>query len=156
MYRKELVRRVASVMRERGIKKPITFPKQVFHISDDYGNTRDFVIKRTDKSVVYTIEDIEAILDGLIYVAEEALKRGENVSIRGFGTLCLHYRKAHAVKHVATGEDTFSEARYVPKFLAGSGLKIAAKMYATLLSNLDEPLLPLTNDECDDEEEDGE
>ena len=86
MNRKELVRRIAAVMKDNGIRKPISSPKQVFHISDDEGNTKDFVVKKTDKSVLFTIDDVESMVDAFICVIEDALKHGDSVSIRGFGT----------------------------------------------------------------------
>jgi hypothetical protein len=51
MNRKELVRRAANVMRDNNIKKPVYSQKQVIHISDDDGNTKDFVIKKNDTGV---------------------------------------------------------------------------------------------------------
>lgn len=60
MNRKELVRRIANVMRENNIRKPVSSQKQVFHISDDEGNTKDFVVKKTDKGVLFTYDDVEA------------------------------------------------------------------------------------------------
>lgn len=133
MNRVELVRKVASLMRDNNIRKPISFQKQVFHISDDEGNVKDFVIKKSDKGVLYTIEDIDAILDSIIEVVEDSLKQGETISIRGFGTLGLHYRKARTTKHPATGEDIKIIERYVPKFTFGNNLRLCAKMFELYL-----------------------
>ena len=69
-------------MRENDIRKPISIPKQVFHISDDEGNHKDFTVKKIDKTVLYTADDIEAILDTLQFVIQEAVKAGEEISIR--------------------------------------------------------------------------
>lgn len=146
MNRKEFARRIASLMRERDIRKPISIPKQVFHISDDEGNAKDFVVKKTDKSVQFTIDDIESIIDATIYVIEDAIRHGEEISIRGFGTLGLHYRKSRKLKHVGTGKDTVAEARYVPKFTSGNDLKLSARMYELSLSDMDEQL-PIYNDD---------
>lgn len=148
MNRKELVRRVSNVMRENNIKKPVCAQKQVLHISDDDGNTKDFVIKKNDTGVAYTTEDVEAIIDACIYVIQDALKHGDNVSIRGFGSLGLHYRKARMTKHPSTGETVDVEARYVPKFVSGNDLKMCAKIYEL---SIDEKLrdLPPLDDEDD-------
>lgn len=137
MNRKEFTRRTAALMREKDIRKPISIPKQVFHISDDEGNSKDFVVKKVDKNAQYTIEDVESILDALLYVIEDAMKHGEEISIRGFGTLGLHYRKSRKLKHVGTGEDTVAEARYVPKFSPGHDLKLSAKIYELSLPGTD-------------------
>lgn len=133
MNRKELVRAVATAMRERDIKKSISLPKQVFHISDDDGNTKDFVLRKTDKRVLYTVEDIEAIIDSCIYVMIEALKRGEKIAFRGFGVLGLKYYKPTVHKHVATKEEVYIKGHYVPKFYIGDDLRRAAKIYEVSL-----------------------
>lgn len=133
MNRVELVRKVAAVMRDNDIRKPITSQKQVFHISDDEGNEKDFVIKKSDKGVLYTIEDIDAVLGSIIAVVEDSLKQGDNISIRGFGTLGLHHRKARTTKHPTTGEDVDVIERYVPKFTFGNDLRLCAKMFELYL-----------------------
>lgn len=148
MNRKELVRRASSVMRDNNIKKPVSTQKQVLHISDDDGNTKDFVIKKNDTGVAYTTEDVDTILDACIYVIQEALKHGESISIRGFGSLGLHYRKARMTKHPSTGESVDVDARYVPKFVSGNDLKMCAKIYEL---SMDERLCELPPLEKDDE-----
>lgn len=129
MNRNELVRLVSHVLRENNIKKSIYAQKHVFHISDDDGNTKDFVIKKNDTEIIFTLEDIDAIISACIYVIEDALKHGDQVSIRGFGSIGLHHRKARVTKHPVTGEVVDVQARYVPKFVAGSNLKLCAKVY---------------------------
>lgn len=129
MNRKEFVRRVATVLRENDIRKPVSSHKQVLHISDDDGNTSDFVIKKTDKGVLFTYDDVESIIDTCISVIEDAIKHGEHISIRGFGTLALHYRKARRTKHPDTGEDIEVSERYIPKFTYGNDLRMCAKIF---------------------------
>ena len=129
MNRVELVRKVAANMRERGMRKPISSPKQVFHISDDEGNSKDFIIKKSDKGVLYTIDDVDVVLSSLIDVVEESLKHGDDITIRGFGTLGLHRRKARATKHPVTGEHVTVAERFVPKFTFGNELRKCAKIF---------------------------
>lgn len=129
MNRKELVRRVSNALRDNNIRKPVCVQKQVLHISDDDGNTKDFVIKKNDTSVAFTADDIDAVIDACIYVIQDALKHGDNVSVRGFGSLYLHHRKARTTKHPTTGEVVDVDARYVPKFVSGNDLKMCAKIY---------------------------
>lgn len=145
MNRKELVRRIATVMRENDIKKPVSFPKQVLHISDDEGNARDFSIKKSDKSILFTVEDIDAMVDACLCVMEDALRHGEHISIRGFGTLALQHRKARTTKHPDTGEPIDIEARYVPKFTFGNDLRLCAKIYELSLAD--------GSTSCDEDEE---
>ena len=155
MNRKELVRRIATVMRDGDIRKPISIPKQIFHISDDEGNSKDFIIRKTDKNVLFTIEDIEVVLDACLAVIEDSLRHGEAVSIRGFGTLGLKYRKPRIMKHVGTGEEVVAEGRYTPKFYAGNNLRTDAKIYEAYMDDnyINEPL-PFYRDDEPDEERD--
>ena len=56
------------------------------------------------------------------------------MSIRGFGTLSLNYRKPRTNKHPVTHEDVEVSGRYVPKFESGKDLKMCAKMYELSLA----------------------
>ena len=136
MNKRELVQRTAAVMRENNIRKPISAYKKVLHISDDDGNASDFVIKKSEKDVIYTVDDIESVLDVCMEVIKEALKCGEPISVRGFGTLALHYRKARTTKHPETGEYVPVPERYVPKFTFGNDLRMCAKMFELSLNDV--------------------
>lgn len=129
MNKKELISKTADMLRDNHIRKPVSLPKQVFHISDDEGNSKDFIVKKTDKEVLYTVTDVGAVIDACIAVIEEAMKRGEDVSIHGFGSLGLIYRAARSTKHPDTGEPVIIDAHYIPKFNFGNDLRMAAKVY---------------------------
>lgn len=144
MNRRDFTRNVANVLRTNNIKKPMHVPKQVFHISDDNGNSKDFSVKATDKSAIFTIDDVDAIIDACIYVIQESLKRGEPVTFSGFGSLGLKYRKPRIAGKVNTDEKIFIEGRYIPKFSFGNDLRRCAKLYELSLQ-----------DRFTDEDEDG-
>lgn len=129
MNKKDLAREAAALLRDRGSRKSVSVPKQIFYISDDDGNTRQFSVKKKDRNVVYTIDDVESILDALIDVTMDALRTGDNVSIRGFGSLALQHRKARSTVHPDTGEPIIIQARYVPKFSFGADLRTCARVY---------------------------
>lgn len=135
MVRKELVRRITEVMREHNIRKPISVPKQVLHVSDDEGNKKDFVVKQVDKSVLYTKDDVKAVLDACRYVILEALKTGEEITINGFGSLSLNYRKPSVVTSVVDGTKVNIGGHYSPKFTAGNDLKRCAHVYEQALKD---------------------
>lgn len=135
MNRRDFVRRVANLMRENNIRKPVSTPRHVFHISDDEGNTKNFIIKKTDKTVMYTAEDVDAILESCICVIEELLRRGDSLSIQGFGSLGLKYRKARKTKAPSTEEWVEVAARYIPKFSFGERLRLSAKIYELSLQD---------------------
>lgn len=129
MNRKELIKEVSGVLKENNMKKPVRTSKKVFHISDDEGNSKDFVIKAENKTAIYTTDDIAAILDAALYVTKEALKKGGEVNIHGFGNLGLIYRKPRKVKAVGTGNAVTIDGHYIPKFSFGNELRLCAKLY---------------------------
>ena len=137
MTRKEMISRAAALLRENDARKPVSVPKQVFHISDDEGNTRDFTVKRIEKSVLYNLDDVETILDAVRCVIEEALKNGEEISVHGFGRLYLTWRKEHTVKNVLDGQPVTIDGYYTPKFYIGNDLKRCAQVYEQKLKNRD-------------------
>ena len=151
MNRKQFIRRIAEVMREENIRKSFTTPKKVLHIIDDDGNKKDFVIKSKDKDILFTIEDVERIIDKAIFVIQEQLKQGEPITIQGFGSLGLKYRKARATKKVGTDEWIDVDERYVPKFSFGNTLRLCARIYEQSLEDMkiNEPL-PVADENEDD------
>lgn len=135
MNRTGFIRRVSEVLRENNIKKPVHIPKQTLHISDDDGHSKDFYIKSTDKKVIFTRDDVAAIIDTCIFVIEESLKQGEPITIHGFGSLGLNYRKPRSTKLIGTDEKIQVDGRYVPKFSFGNDLRMCARIYELSLKD---------------------
>lgn len=136
MNRKELVTKAVDRLRMFGATKKIQAQKHVFHISDDYGNTRDFTVKRKEKNIQFTAEDVEIILEALLGETLEALKHGECVSIHGFGSVGVKYHKPKKTKMVGSDDWIDIDGGYKPNFSAGKDLRIAAKLYE--LSEIDD------------------
>lgn len=137
MNRKEFVRRVADSLREKNIRKPITVPKQVLHISDDEGNHKDFTFQKVDKTAMYTVNDVDAILGACLKEIENAICRGEEVSLFGYGSLGVHRRAARSTKVPGTNQFVEVAERYVPKFSFGTNLRAAARLYEMSLADGD-------------------
>lgn len=137
MNKKQLVSNVAEVLRGNGVRKYVSFPKQTFRISDTEGNTKDFVVRQTDKEVLYTVEDVGVVIDACLSVAQDAIKRGEEVNLKGFGSLGLHYRAPRKTKRPGTDEWVDVKGRYVPKFTFGNSLRMAARVYEMSLDDFD-------------------
>ena len=159
MNKDGLVRGVVSVLRQNDVRKAMPAKKHVFHISDDEGNTKTFSVKQQGKGVLYTVPDIDTIVDAVLYVICEAVKRGEPISIHGFGNLKLKYHKAHSVKNVGDGQYVEVPAYFVPKFKPGTDLINAAKVYEVSIADINSITLPLSfvdpaDDDDDDEEGD--
>ena len=135
MNKRGLIRTACERLRQNNIRKPILIPKQVFYISDDEGNTKTFTIRKTDKTAIYTVEDVEAILDAVLDVVQDNLRRGEETAIFGFGSLGLHYWKPRATKLTHNGENMYMEGRFIPKFSSGNNLRMCAKVYELSLGD---------------------
>lgn len=135
MKKKDLINRTTEILRDNDIRKPISMPKQVFHISDEEGNHKDFIIRKTEKAVHYNSHDVAAIIDACLAAVEDAIKHGEEVYIHNFGTFNVNLRAATTVKRVDNGEETNIDAHYVPKFTCGKSLRLAAKLYELSLGD---------------------
>lgn len=154
MNKKELTRKAAEVLRKSSARKTVSLPRQVFHISDDNGNQKDFIVKKADKEVLYTIDDVAIILDALIFAIKESLKVGDPVTIHGFGTFGLRYRKPRQTKQLGTDDTITIDGRFVPKFSFGNDLRLCAKIYE--MSFDDRMKVPdLPEEDFEYEEEDG-
>jgi DNA-binding protein HU-beta len=69
--------------------------------------------------------DAGKALDAAINSITEALKRGEEVKIVGFGSFVVTNRAAGEARNPRTGEKVQVPASKAPKFRAGAGLKEA-------------------------------
>lgn len=149
MKKDEFAMRVASVLRDKKARKPVKAQKSVFHISDDEGNSKAFAVTAPASQVAYTIEDVRVILDTAIQVIEELICRGDELSVRGFGTLGVKYREARKTKVPGTEDWVDIQGHYTPKFIAGNTLKMCAKIYELSMGDRDPgtPLPPPSFDE---------
>jgi len=131
MNRKDFIRKVTANLRDNNLRKPIRSPRHVFHISDDEGNSKDFIIKANQREYIYTEEDVERFVTAALDVIVDALKDGDNVNFSGYGSIGLKYRKGRHVRNdlVNKGEYLFLPGHNVPKLFAGKQLKIAAKIF---------------------------
>ena len=67
----------------------------------------------------------EDALNSFINAVKGALKKGNNVSLVGFGTFAVSKRNARTGRNPQTGAEIKIPARKVPTFKAGKGLKDA-------------------------------
>ncbi len=66
-------------------------------------------------------------LNGAIEAITKALKKGDSVTLVGFGTFSVSKRKARKGRNPQTGKEIKIPARKVAKFKAGSDLRKAVK-----------------------------
>ena len=67
----------------------------------------------------------ERAVDALVGAVKASLKRGQMVTLMGFGTFYVGKRQARAGRNPRTGEKLTIAATRVPKFRAGKALKDA-------------------------------
>jgi DNA-binding protein HU-beta len=81
------------------------------------------IVARVAKDTGLTKADANRILDALVANVSRALKKGEKVTLVGFGTFILAKRKARAGRNPQTGALLKIAARRVPRFVPGKDLK---------------------------------
>lgn len=73
--------------------------------------------------VVKTKKEAQAAVDRVFSTIAAALQKGDSVTLVGFGTFKVQERKARKGRNPQTGAEMYIDARKVPKFVAGKGLK---------------------------------
>lgn len=71
--------------------------------------------------------DAQRALDATIESISKTLKKGDTVSLVGFGTFSVKKRAARTGRNPATGETIKIKASKTPAFKAGKGFKDAIK-----------------------------
>ena len=77
--------------------------------------------------VVGTKKAAQDAVDCVVSSITKALKKGQDVSLAGFGTFKVVKRKARKGRNPNTGEEIKIKATKAPKFTAGKALKEAVK-----------------------------
>jgi len=65
------------------------------------------------------------VIDAALQAIQEALAKGDDVKILGFGSFAVNQRAAGEGRNPRTGEKILMPARNVPRFKAGTALKDA-------------------------------
>ena len=69
------------------------------------------------------LRDVEKIVDTVFDQITAALARGERVELRGFGAFSVKSRAARTGRNPRTGDSVFVEAKHMPFFKTGKGLR---------------------------------
>ena len=77
--------------------------------------------------VVNTKRLAEDVISCILESITKALKKGQPVTLVGFGTFSVSKRKARIGRNPQTGKEIKIPAKRVPKFSAGKALKNAVK-----------------------------
>ncbi|WP_182084617.1 HU family DNA-binding protein [Aureimonas sp. ME7] len=87
-------------------------------------NKNELVAAVADKSKLSKQEATGAV-DAVFDVLQEALAKGDDVRLVGFGTFGVSHRAASKGRNPSTGAEVDIPARNVAKFTPGKGLKDA-------------------------------
>lgn len=134
MNERQLCERAAEMLKEQKYKKKVPKDKFTFHISDDFGNEKDFAVSTTERHLSLNYNDVHAVLEAVLEAARESLRRGESVEISGFGRLMLKAMDKKKIQKFGTGEYITVKRHYNPRFVAGAQLFRCANMYENSLT----------------------
>lgn len=81
------------------------------------------LINSLSEETTFSKRDVARVLDSLTRIIERTLKKGEKVSITGFGSFWLSYRPKRMGINPATKKRIELEAVNVPRFKAGKNLR---------------------------------
>lgn len=87
-------------------------------------NKADIISAMADQAEL-SKADAGRALDALIEVVKKSLKKGDSVSLVGFGTFAVRKRAARTGRNPRTGATIKIKASKIPAFKAGKALKDA-------------------------------
>lgn len=85
------------------------------------------LVEALAKATDMTKADADRALNATLDLITKTLKKGDKVTIPGFGTFSVTKRAARTGRNPATGETIKIKAKKTPKFKAGAGLAEAVK-----------------------------
>jgi DNA-binding protein HU-beta len=116
---------IGKVQQQRG-GWPLHFPLKNTILELDRMNKSE-LIDSIANGAGLSKADAQRALDATIESISKALKKGDTVSLIGFGTFSVKKRAARTGRNPATGETIKIKASKTPSFKAGKGFKDAIK-----------------------------
>jgi DNA-binding protein HU-beta len=97
---------------------------------------RKELVDAIQKHTLVSRADVDKVLGSLIQHTQVAVKKGDRVSLVGFGTFERQERKARTARNPRSGAPVKVKATKVPRFRAGQGFKdvVAGKATAPKLT----------------------
>ena len=87
--------------------------------------TKSELVDQVADRATLSKHDASRAVDAVLETVEDALRRGSEVTLSGFGKFHVGHRSARQGVNPRTGERIQIAASNVPRFSAGSGLKKA-------------------------------
>jgi nucleoid DNA-binding protein len=85
--------------------------------------TKAELVEKIAEKTGLTRTDVAVIVDGFLDAIKQAMKEGNNIEIRGFGTFKIKSRKARKARNPRTGEEVPVPDRIVPVFKPSNEFK---------------------------------
>jgi DNA-binding protein HU-beta len=85
------------------------------------------LVTRIAKDADITKRQAEKALNALVSGVQEALSKGDSITLVGFGTFSVMSRAARKGRNPQTGREIFIPASKTPKFKPGKSLREAIK-----------------------------
>lgn len=86
--------------------------------------TKADVVNAIASATGLTKVETEAVVNGFIATVRDALKNGEGIEIRGFGTFKVRAKRPRVARNPRTGEKVNIPQKFVPTFKPSKELKI--------------------------------
>ncbi|NKB67260.1 MAG: integration host factor subunit beta [Candidatus Latescibacteria bacterium] len=86
--------------------------------------TKADIVRQIAQGTGITKTDVAAVIDGFLESVSEALKAGEHVEIRGFGTFKTVTRAPRTGRNPQTGSEVKISSRQAPVFKPSKELKV--------------------------------
>lgn len=85
--------------------------------------TKADIVDRVAEGTGLTKIETKAVVDGFMTVVSQALKEGERIELRGFGSFDVQHRAPRMARNPQTNEPIRVDERYVPVFNVSSQLQ---------------------------------
>lgn len=85
------------------------------------------LVEQIAKTTSLTKTDVESVLNASFELVKKAVKKGDDVTLVGFGTFTKSKRKARIGRNPQTGKEIKIPAMTVPKFRPGKEFKSAVR-----------------------------
>lgn len=85
------------------------------------------LVEQVSKSTSLTKTDVESVLNSSFELIKKSVKKGDDVTLVGFGTFTKSKRKARAGRNPQTGKEIRIPAMTVPKFRPGKEFRGAVR-----------------------------
>jgi len=103
--------------------------------------TKADLVEEVSRVTELTRKDSEVIVDTLFESVIQALKAGDKLEVRGFGSFRVRQRNARVGRNPKTGEKVEVPAKRVPYFKPSKELKDLINQKPSLAGEFSQPLL---------------